>query len=287
MHLNKKKLKIALCIMAKKEYRYIIEFIEYYKKLGIKKIFLYDNNDIKGEIYDDILKEFINNGFVKIYNFRGLFKPQELAYKQCYENNKYIYDWIAFFDVDEYLYFNNCSNINNFFSLSNFKNCFSVLINWKYYGDNNNIYYKPYPLQKRFIKPFKFSNKNKKNIVLYAGAKTIVRGGLNITWAHFPHYLKNPNICNSEGKIIKNPLTPPNYSMAFIKHYATKSTEEYIEHLIRGGGCSKNQNNKKFMINRIKSYYFLFNKITNKKINLFEKKLNINLRKFYKNKRNE
>lgn len=73
--------------------------------------------------------------------------------------------------------------------------------------------------------------------------------------------------------------------MAYIKHYATKSTEEYIDHLIRGGGCSKNQNNKKFMINRIKSYYFLFNKVTNKKIHMFEKKLKINLRKFYKNLR--
>ena len=40
------KINIAICTVAKQENLYIEEFIEYYRNLGIKKIILYDNNDI-------------------------------------------------------------------------------------------------------------------------------------------------------------------------------------------------------------------------------------------------
>ena len=46
---RRKNLKICLCTIVKYENKYISEFIEYYKKYGVDKIFIYDNNDINGE----------------------------------------------------------------------------------------------------------------------------------------------------------------------------------------------------------------------------------------------
>lgn len=279
---NKKKLYIAICTIAKDENKYILEFIQHYENLGVKKIFLYDNNNINGETFDSILKKYILNKFVQIINYRGKYKPQRKAYGDCYKNNKYLYDWIAFYDIDEYLHIINYENINDFLSLPRFKKCSSLIINWKYYGDNNNLYYKPKPLKERFTKPFYFSKKQKnKNKLLYGASKSIVRGGLNITWAHFPHFLKNKNICRPNGNIIKTPLSRPQYSIAYIKHFVTKSTEEYADKLIKGTVNSKQANTNKLKIRRIKKYYFLFNKITRKKIDLFEKKFNIKLNKNY------
>ena len=63
--------------------------------------------------------------------------PQIKAYNDCYINNKNKFDWISFYDIDEYLYLKNFKNINQFLSLSKFKKCSSILINWRYYGDNN------------------------------------------------------------------------------------------------------------------------------------------------------
>ena len=269
--------KTVICVVAKKENKYIKEFIEHYIYLGINKILLYDNNDIEGENFDNILKSYINKKKVQIINFRGLVRPQHLAYNQCYNNNKYNYDWIAFFDVDEFLYLYSYNNINKFLSLPKFKNCSSLLINWKYYGDNNNIFYESKPLKQRFTKPYYFSKKTRKYTFFYCAAKSIIRGGLNITWKHFPHFLKNPNICRPNGNIIKKPLSPPNYSFAFIKHYATKSTEEFADKLVRGAVNSNNTLNKSYWVKNINIYYFLFNKKNKEKINLFEKKLNINL----------
>jgi len=274
---NEKNIKTAICLIIKQENRYIKEFVDYYKKLNINKIFLYDNNDINGEQFEDILSNFIKLNFVEIINYRGKYKPQFQAYSHCYINNSKDFNWIAFFDADEYLYIHFHKDINQFLSLYKFRKCSSIVINWKNYGDNDKIYYEPRPLKERFTKPFYF-NKKKKNKLKSAG-KTIVRTGLNLSWAHFPHYLKNKPICRPNGRILKNYFSPPQYWSAYIKHYATKSTEEFIERLIRGTVHSKQ--NSDYLKLKIKDYYFVFNKFSNEKKIMFEEKFNI---KLYKNK---
>ena len=69
--INKLKSKVCICAIGKEENRYIKEFVEHYKKLGVDKIFLYDNNKKKGERFESVISEYINEGFVKIYNYRG------------------------------------------------------------------------------------------------------------------------------------------------------------------------------------------------------------------------
>ena len=101
---NENKTKTSLCIIAKQENKYIKEFVHYYKKLKINKIFLYDNNDLNGEHLEDVLSKYIKNNFVEIINYRGKYKPQKQAYNHCYINNNKDYNWMTFYDADEYLY---------------------------------------------------------------------------------------------------------------------------------------------------------------------------------------
>ena len=247
--------------------------------MKFNKIIIYDNNEINGEIFFEILKYYIKINFVKIINFRGFKKPQKKAYYHCYNNNKYNYDWIAFYDIDEYLFLLNHTYINDFLSSTNFRKCQSIIINWKYYGDNDKLYYEPKPMKERFIKPIKITKKILKKKYIYSGAKTIVRGGLlNLIWGHFPHYIKNTVKCRPNGHILKNYFSPPDYSNAFIKHYTTKSTEEYVEKLNKGDVYENY--NKKYVISKIKHYYFLFNKFTNEKIELIKNKLKFKINIF-------
>ena len=46
----KYKSKVCLCTLGKQENRYIREFVSYYKKLGVDKIYLYDNNNYLDEM---------------------------------------------------------------------------------------------------------------------------------------------------------------------------------------------------------------------------------------------
>ena len=101
------KTKVCLCAIGKKENLYIKEFVTHYEKLGFDHIFLYDNNDENDERFEDIIQDEINKGFVSIINYRNYRgknnNPQLTSYYDCYEKNNKTYNWIAFFDIDEYL----------------------------------------------------------------------------------------------------------------------------------------------------------------------------------------
>ena len=90
-NLNNKftKTKVCVCTPVKEENRYIREFIQHYKKYGVDKMFLYDNNDIEGEKFDDILKDYISKGFVEVLNQRekkdGMYEIMNNCYKYNYE----------------------------------------------------------------------------------------------------------------------------------------------------------------------------------------------------------
>ena len=100
--------RVCVCTVGKKENKYIKEFIEHYKSLGVDKIFLYDNNDKNGEKFDTILSEYIKDDFVEIFNYRGQTAVQLKIYSDCYNNYKHEYDWFIFFDTDEFLHLSNC-----------------------------------------------------------------------------------------------------------------------------------------------------------------------------------
>ena len=270
----KSALKVLICTVAKQENKYIKEFVEHYEKLKFEKIIIYDNNDLNGENFNKILRNEIKNKFIEIIDYRGLSQPQESALNDCYNKNKMNYDWIAFYDIDEFLYIRKYSDINQFLSLGKFKKCQSIIINWKYFGDNDKLYYESKPLSKRFIYPLDIAKINiDSKHLFFSAAKTIVRGRLNITWGHLPHYINNTKNCRPSGKILKNYFSPPQLSKAWLSHYITKSTEEFIQRLKRGDVLLKP--NLHYIKNRIDNYYFAFNKFTVEKSELFKKKLNL------------
>ena len=95
IRINKKLLlKVCLCTIGKKENLYAYEFVEHYKKIGYDKIFIYDNNDIGDEKFEDVLNKQLSDNFVEILNYRGYRgkrqSPQTEAFIDCYEKNKNI-----------------------------------------------------------------------------------------------------------------------------------------------------------------------------------------------------
>lgn len=280
-HKTASEIKTLLCCIGKNENRYIREFVIYYKNLGVTKICLYDNNDINGEHFEDVIGDFINDGFVEIIDYRGKTKCQHQAYTECYHNNKNDYDWILFFDCDEFLTFTHSRTINEYLIAPQFVNYDLIHINWMTFGDGDQVHYEDKPVTERFPQPIPADRLISSNIPENFTIKSIVRGGLeDIEWAP-PGYSHTPisplRCCNDVGfwKPNKEPRHPLDYQLAFIRHYSTKTAEEYTDKMKRGFPDQDWDGSR--VQNLIETRFFRTNEITKEKVEVFKEKLGIDM----------
>ena len=227
---------------------FVKEFIEHYKKYGVDKIYLYDNNDIEGEKLEEAINDYVNNGFVEILNWRGKKQALFKIVNNCYQINYNYYDFLLFFEIDEYIHLYNYSNIKQFLSMKILDNCEIIYLNLVCHTDNNKLYYEDKPLKERFPQTIPL---NKLDIF---EVKFILRGHIpNITINHI-HYgntkIKN---CNSFGHSYKSLdiyyKVKPDYQYYYIDHYYSKSTEEFIYKI--NNKASPIFNATSFLYNRI------------------------------------
>jgi len=269
-----KELKVCLCTIGKKENLYASEFVEHYKKIGYDKIFIYDNNNIGDEKFEDVLSKQISNNFVEIINYRGYRgkrqSPQLDAFIDCYEKNKNNYDWLSFFDFDEFLELNKSRNNKKF------KKCANIKINWLMFSDNNLLYYENIPLQKRFTTPLYHDYAN---III----KSTIKGNLKFNyWRSMdnPHSSHNYlTACNSMGNITDSTTfysSPSNHEYSYLKHYPTKTIEEYCNKIKKGRADLLIKLNNKTLENYF-NYFFERNKKTKNKIEYFKKTFNFSI----------
>ena len=227
---------------------------------------------MNGEKFEDVIKDEIDSGFVTIINIRGLSKGQCVAYNDCYEKYNKLYDWLSFFDFDELLWIKE-DTIQNFLSSKRYDKCVTIKINFLFYSDNELLYYDNRSLVERFTKALYRHPSNK-------WLKVTVRGSLPTNYWSVqctPHtsHSKYPS-CNSAGTPMRygSGAKKPNFAYARMRHYYTKSTEEYLIKSSRGSAFSRvhwSKRRKKFKY----QLYFYYNKKTKAKVKLLKQLFNM------------
>lgn len=273
--------KIALCCIAKMENDYIRFFVEYYRALHFDTIFIYDNNDPDGECFEDVIGDYISSGFVKIIDYRGKKQAQLMAYQNCYDTYNKQYDWIAFFDCDEFLTFaGGTADVHVFFSRKEFCHYHVMHINWKVYGDNDLLDNDGRNVVERFKDPvMPLDIKSPGNSVPENNhVKSIVRGGLAaVQWVsvHTP-YCKFCHCCDPQGHPIdmNSPFNNFDYTIVYLRHYSTKTVGEWIKNKMKRGIPDRSEDNWRNILNL--DFFFRFNKKTKEKIEYAEKLLKLN-----------
>lgn len=94
-----KKYQIAICAIFKNEGRYLQEWIEYHKLIGVEHFYLYDNDST-----DDIscLQQYLNDGTVTLNKISG--QAQQMpAYNHFMQTYKDEVEWLAIIDLDEFI----------------------------------------------------------------------------------------------------------------------------------------------------------------------------------------
>ena len=195
-----------------------------------------------------------------------------MIYNDCYNNNYEIYDWLIFNDLDEYIYLKEYNNIKIFLNKPRFNKCEIIQLNWVLFTDNNYIYYENKSLLERFTELDPYVKIKK--IDKHSNGKSLLRGHIpNVKIVNFHSIADELKSCDGFGHIVNN--IKRDYKYYYFKHYYCKSTEEFIDKLIKGDV-------HKGTIPVKIATYFSYNKITYQKINLIEEKVGVNL-SYYKN----
>ena len=220
-------MKVALCGIAKLENNYIREWVEHYQQIGFDHIYLYDNNDPDGERFDEAIADYIQTGFVTIIDYRGRVECQPNAYTECYKQFGSEYDWMACFDIDEFLEIDGM-DVKQFLTQPVYASWNAIKICWQCRTDNGILSPNGDYSVKKFTEVAKLSPKNHNN----RQAKCICRTGKDLYYIrghHCPQNLQG-SICDTLGKQAddSNGFKAPKWNKAKIVHYRFKTIEEYV-----------------------------------------------------------
>jgi hypothetical protein len=204
-------MRVALVCIAKDEDNYIEEWIKYNFKLGFDDIFVYQNNWRLNIEMDNVHKvEFDGKGI------------QPPAYNHFIQSNHTQYDWVAFFDVDEFLVLKKHQTIKEF--ISSYADYDAIGINWFLFGDSNLKFDGNYSLINRF--KFRQSRMNEH-------VKCILKMNKNIQYdIHCPI---NCSIVDTDFNLFNGSFNPNGKDdVAQLNHYFCKTLDEWQQKKNRG-----------------------------------------------------
>jgi len=208
-------MKIGVCLIIKDENEYVDEWLSHYRKLGADKFFIYDNNS---STPINVVSEDVD---VILWNDEK-FGSQNNAYLDCCNKNK-DFDYIGFFDTDEF-YISNTMNIKE--DINNLTNKFGNFsgfgIYWRMYGKTNPYYMERNPTEE-YTQYF-----NNDHIKSFIDPKTINR----FPDPHFPSI--NGRYIDELGRTVVSPIGQHTSETIWLKHIWTRSLSEFESKIKRG-----------------------------------------------------
>ena len=217
---------LAVCAIAKDEGAYFKEWLDWHVKMGVEKFYIYDNGST-----DDtkrVLQPYIDRGIVDYTFFPGQ-KMQIKAYDDCIDRHRLDARWLAFIDIDEFIYPLKDATVTEF--LRHVEHAPSVEINWLVFGSNGQEKKSDRPVMERFTRHSRGSH------YLNHHVKSIVdpRRVYNMIGCHEGARI-NGKAVDPHGNAVKVSFRDrePQQDVIRINHYAIKSREEFVEKQQRG-----------------------------------------------------
>ena len=232
---------LAVCAIAKNEGEYFNEWIEWHKKMGVEKFYIYDNESTDNT--KEVLAPYIESGLVE-YTFLSGKKQQLPAYDNCLKKHRLEARWIAVIDLDEFIVpIKNKGDgrpptIPEF--LKRFEEFSAIEINWLVYGSSGAKKKESGGVMERFKRHSALNHR------LNRHTKTIVnpRRVFNFIGCHEAAVISG-DIADSHGKVIKKQFREREAQLDIIRinHYAVKSYEEFLQKRNRGRARTNKQRN--------------------------------------------
>lgn len=206
------------------ESRFMKEWIEYNKLVGVDHFWLYNNES--DDNYKEVLDPYVKSGIVELIDwptigekkdFAG--KTQAPAYMDAINRSKNKTKWLAMIDLDEFMVPKEGRNITNILE-NHFKDEVGVVIYWQMFGTS---YYEKLGLEDLMLE--KLTLRAPENHILHTMFKSIVnpRQVKLVENPHFAHFFAGKAV-----NTLKKPTDPlvekQNYTIHLIQlnHYWTR-----------------------------------------------------------------
>lgn len=211
---------LSMLAIVRNEEEYIREFIRFYRINGVEHFYFYDNDsDVP---LAEVLKDL--SDICTITRIPGE-KQQVIAYNHFVKNFAKETEWVAVFDIDEFVLPRQHPTFRDFVADAG-KKADCISINWVVFGNGQHV---SKPVGGLVIENYLYSEgKQHKNV------KSVVRTSAirRFTHPHFPELKWFKKHVNSVG----NPMSGAENAeetthMIQLNHYFTKSLEEYTRKL--------------------------------------------------------
>ena len=223
--LEKNTATLAIVAIVKNESAYIDEWIRYHRLVGIDRFFIYDNGSTDDT--RNILQKYVEEGIVVLREYPG--RGQQLnVYNDALKRYKLQAKYIAFIDVDEFLY--SCEpdktvkqEVLELFARN--PRAGSLAVNWRMFGSSGHETKPEGGVLENYLYRARENGKGNECI------KTIVnpRRVYKYIHSHYPMYYKKFYSVDENGRRVEgweHPVTT--IKKLRINHYFTKSKEEWI-----------------------------------------------------------
>lgn len=233
---------IAIGAIVKNEGRYIEEWIEYHRLIGVEKFYIVDNGSTDDTV--EKLNKYVLEEVVELYEIGGS-QMQLKAYNAIVEKHKEDTKWIAFIDADEYIYVSSGELIGDF--LSEYEKFNGLGVNWRCVGPSGYVYSVKGSVIEHYTQMLDLNhdeNNHIKSIVQPAKVKeyngqphaALYKDGKPCVDENFEYIYGNES--RSKEKLIKIAFTEKHLSDKIaIIHYNTKSEEECYYRSMKGKAC--------------------------------------------------
>lgn len=211
--------KLSVCAVVKNEAPYISEWLEFHRRQGVDFFILYDNNSTDGTW--EILKSYIQTGYVQLYRWATA-PVQFIAYNDALALYRNKTEWMAFLDVDEFLYSPTGEKVSEL--LGKYGDAAAIAVHWVLYGSNGHLKKENGRVIERFTRRAPLPDRH---------TKAIVQPNKTLKVGPNPHHFIVRGNTVDEHKIVLKDFQglkePASADILRVAHYHVKSREEYFE----------------------------------------------------------
>ena len=219
---------LAVCSMYRDHADYLREWIEFHRLVGVERFFLYDNEST--DDHRDVLAPYVDQGIVVVHEWptpasveRGVPWGLIAAFDDCLERHRDDARWIAFIDIDEFLFAPGGTPLSDV--LTDYESYPGVYVSRLEFGTSGHRERPPGLVLENYLQRRRYSPDD------VEWTKSIVdpRRTVKCFNAHIFLYEDAFAVDVDREPIVRPPWgpTPVKTSPLRINHYLTKSEEEY------------------------------------------------------------